>query len=264
MKQGKKLSATKLIAGMISATVIVSIGSTAPATELRTEVKSSGTPQVKPRTKPGTCYRVVVERHPTLCKQWAQNLNLFCDQPPMACDIKIHPSMSHLFSEPKWQPLDPVAEFKWVETAYRAQEFVLSEEVAAKGPPDKRSGRSWKELEAGIRRKAETGRLKLSRAYFNPLNVSVYGPNWVYRVQDLDCDPNSPEALYRAPTPLMVVIDQNTGAVDDRYRRINRGINRVVLFKGGYTYLLSGRSTDADENLYEPHGVNPLCEIQRR
>lgn len=220
--------------------------------------------QTRRTASKGGCYRIVVERHRTLCKQWVQNLNLSCDQPPMVCNLKVHPSMKHLFSEPNWQHLDPVAEFKWVETVYRAQWFVLPEEVAAQSQPHQRTSRSWKEIEPEILRKAETGRLKLSRAKFNPLNIPGYGDPIVYRVDDLDCDPQIAEALYRAPTPLLVAIDQNTGAVDDRFRRINEGIHRVLRFKGGYTYLFKWGGDFGDDSLYEPHGSTPLCEFQRQ
>jgi len=60
-----------------------------------------------PSTK-STCYRVAVERHATLCKQFARNLNLFCGDPPMQCGVRVHTSMSRIFTQPKWVPLDPV------------------------------------------------------------------------------------------------------------------------------------------------------------
>ena len=215
------------------------------------------------------CYRIVVERHPTLCKQFAQNLNLFSDEPPMRCDLKVHPSMSHLFTLPNWEPLDPVEEFERVAKIYRASLGIGS----AESHPEVLAfwSRKWHEMEPDVRRKAASGRLNVSRARFDPLNVPVYwvpagrGKPLVYRVDDLDCDPSDPDAP-QPSSPLFGVFDESTGELDPRYRRLNVDRNRPVFFKRGYTYLSSWTggdgSIDGNLDLIEPTGIRALCVYQ--
>lgn len=44
-----------------------------------------------------------------VCKALLKNLNQFCDQPPMACALKISPQFKHVFALPKWEAMDPQA-----------------------------------------------------------------------------------------------------------------------------------------------------------
>jgi hypothetical protein len=50
-----------------------------------------------------------------VCKALLNNLNEFCDQPPMACELKIAPQFSKVISLPKWEPIDPQANRKLIE-----------------------------------------------------------------------------------------------------------------------------------------------------
>jgi hypothetical protein len=216
----------------------------------------------------GACYRIVVERHPTLCKQFVKNLNLFCDEPPMKCDLKVHHSMKHLFTLPAWEPLDPVENFERVAKMYRTSLGIGSE-----SRPEGLSflWKKWHEMEPEVRRKAASGRLKLSRARFDPLNVPVYwapaglGKPLVYRVDDLDCDPTDAN-VPQPRSPLFSVFDETTGDVDPRYARLNVERNRPVFYRGGYTYLSSWEggdgSIDGNLDLIEPTGIRALCAYQ--
>lgn len=55
-----------------------------------------------------------------ICRVMEQNLNQFCNQPPMVCGLKIAPKFSQQFTLPTWTPLDPEANRTLIEEFLQA------------------------------------------------------------------------------------------------------------------------------------------------
>lgn len=247
---------------LAAATALTNSASAAPVSDAGSA--DTKKPATQRQTEPGRCYRIVVERHPTLCKQWVRNLNFFCDEPPMICGFKVHPSMKHLFSEPPWVPLDPVADFKWVRMVYLARVLAqLPNEPAeqSRQAAEKRVDEEYPDL----LHKAQSGRLKLSWARFNPINVSGYGLPIVYRVDDLDCALDAPEnGQGRPASPRFAAVDEGTGDIDRRYD-VTTWHGTLIRFRGAFTYQLGESGPGpGDHYLFTPTQTRELCEIRHQ
>lgn len=55
-----------------------------------------------------------------VCQAMEENLNQFCDQPPMACGLKVAPQFQGQITFPDWEPLKPVANLGLIEEFVRA------------------------------------------------------------------------------------------------------------------------------------------------
>ena len=72
---------------------------------------------LEPPKKNETGKRASIE---PICHVMEENLNQFCDQPPMACGLKIAPQFSQQFTLPGWTPIDPEANRTLIEEFLRA------------------------------------------------------------------------------------------------------------------------------------------------
>lgn len=72
---------------------------------------------LEPPIKDGSGKRPPVE---PICHVMEENLNQFCNLPPMACGLKIAPKFSKQFTLPTWTPLDPIANRALIEEFLRA------------------------------------------------------------------------------------------------------------------------------------------------
>lgn len=55
-----------------------------------------------------------------VCRDMEANLNQFCDQPPMACELKIAPQFKEKFTFPQWQPIGKPVTLELIEAFLRA------------------------------------------------------------------------------------------------------------------------------------------------
>lgn len=55
-----------------------------------------------------------------VCRALERNLNEFCDEPPMVCDLKIHPEHRAELALPKWTPVELDGSLKFLEDLIRA------------------------------------------------------------------------------------------------------------------------------------------------
>ncbi len=78
----------------------------------------------------GQCYRFATDLNDNglalntapVCKALLRNFNEFCDEPPMVCELKIHPKYSKLLGQPNWKRITPTPSIEEVERFIKAPE----------------------------------------------------------------------------------------------------------------------------------------------
>ncbi len=111
-----------------------------------------------------------------VCRVLAQNLNRFCDQPPMVCGLKIHPDYRHLVSQPEWKPVPPDLERieAFIRTPWKAPNTTESED------------RNWLEDGPKIKVALAESRLRFAEANVDIYNLGKKQP--AYRLDLGDCE----------------------------------------------------------------------------
>lgn len=117
-----------------------------------------------PAEATGACYKArpltgptgepITDRIEPVCKALADNLNEFCDEPPMVCHLKIHPKYAKTMALPEWKSVNLRGSLALVERFVRAPWEGLGDPRA----PD----RIWQEERAESRVALKEGRLRLS------------------------------------------------------------------------------------------------------
>jgi hypothetical protein len=113
-----------------------------------------------------------------ICRALEKNLNQFCDEPPLVCQLKIAPAFSSALTIPELAPADFGGDLGLIEALVRAPfEHLNNGADAAKIWDDYRP-----RYEAALR----SGRLKVSRGVFDIYRIGR--PMNVYRVDPGDCE----------------------------------------------------------------------------
>jgi len=108
------------------------------------------------------CYKLVHGKGNPICRKLGENLNRFCDQPPMRRELAIHPDFAKDFAFPKWEDLDPQANIELVAEAHRSW-AVVAHDCKAKCDTGERE-RQWQLVRAQFLEAARRGCLRFSRA----------------------------------------------------------------------------------------------------
>jgi hypothetical protein len=191
----------------------------------------------KKPAKTDKCYRVIVGQEHEMCRLYEQNLNRFCNEPPMVCDRKIHPDFAKYFSLPKWEDVDPMKHLDIIESYIR--ESVYGYTGCVEGDRKYEDGwaeKKWQKYKIGFFEQLKKGNVKLSRARFN-IKGSGKEKQIVYRLKDFTCAIN--DEFWNDPMiPQNIVIDEKTGKLDRNTMAIIRyGSPKEVFFYEGYARL---------------------------
>jgi len=111
-----------------------------------------------------------------VCSALAKNLNRFCDQPPMACALKIHPDFRRRFTLPEWKPVPPNRE--------RIETFIRSPGKTANTTEFEDS--MWHEAAPKIEAALAEKRLRFAEAEVDIYNLGNKQPT--YRLDLDDCE----------------------------------------------------------------------------
>ena len=220
----------------------------------------------KSTSKHAKCYKLVSGRSNEMCQLFEENLNRFCNEPPMVCERKIHPDFEKYFSFPRWEQVDPdkhmdviadyirarapenakcpkPAHFKMPKAGERVAPSPLSEEEikANKAAADCQSlwrEKKWEEYREGLLERMKLGYVKLFRAHFN---INGYGEKefLVYRLVDSICSPTDPSDLQRPRVPILIVFDEKAGKLDPKWTAILGDEHYDVIFYTGKPYLIA-------------------------
>ncbi len=182
------------------------------------------------------CYKLVHGKGNPVCRKFGQNLNSFCDQPPMRCELAIHPDFAKDFSFPKWESLDPLANIELVAELVRSLASVAHD---CTGECDK----NWRELQwqkykPKLLEGARYGCIHFSRAR---LDINHDGrKELVFRLMGKDCPaPSDGQLSYSNDRPNLVVLNEETGKFDrDFVRGLSLTPLDIVLHQGrvSFTY----------------------------
>jgi len=182
------------------------------------------------------CYKVIVGQEHEMCRLYEQNLNRFCNEPPMVCDRKIHPDFAKYFSLPKWEDVDPIKHLDIIEKFIKhgtqnARCPKGVEQCQAKWREEK-----WQEYKVKLFDRMNKGIVKLSRARFNVKSLKE-ADQIIYRLVDFRCAIN--DEFWNDPIiPKLIVIDEKTGELDlNAMTIIGYGAPQEVFFYEGMARL---------------------------
>lgn len=188
------------------------------------------------------CYKLVHGNGNPVCRKFGQNLNRFCDRPPMHCELAIHPDFAKDFSFPKWEDIDPLANVELVAELVRSRASVAHDctgECDAKWRELK-----WQEYRPKLLEGIQLGRIRFSRT---SIDINHDGKKeLVFRLMDIGCPPiGSDEPIYAfGGNPALMVLDESSGKFD-------RDFNRPLAL-GSYDVILHlGRASLIDLNRWD-------------
>jgi hypothetical protein len=132
----------------------------------------------------GPCYRFA-DFNPEMpqlnraavCKAILQNLNAFCEEPPMVCELKIHSKLGSNLRQPEWRRVSPTPTAKDLEQFFSAPETALGR--PAMGQQD------WDRWRPEIQIAIERNTLTVDEAEVDLLNQGV--KRRTFRVQTGEC-----------------------------------------------------------------------------
>jgi hypothetical protein len=186
--------------------------------------------------KTDKCYKVIVGQEHEMCRLYEQNLNLFCNEPPMVCNRKIHPDFAKYFSLPKWEDVDPMKHLAIIEKFIK---FGTQNVRCPKGDEQcqaKWREEKWQEYKVEFFEQMKKGNVKLSRARFNVKSLGE-ADQIVYRLVDFTCAIN--DEFWNSPKiPALIVFDEKTGELDlNAMAIIGYGSPQEVFFYEGMARL---------------------------
>jgi len=120
-----------------------------------------------------------------VCRVLEQNLNQFCDEPPMVCGLRIAPRFSNELAVPVWDPVDFGGRLSFVEALVRGEIEYLN---AGKAATD-----VWNDFRAGYEEALQAGRLTVLTADLDMYRLGR--PLTVYRVDPGDCEKRNSSQL---------------------------------------------------------------------
>jgi len=139
-----------------------------------------------PAVSAGRCYKAepvkgsdgkaIQKLIPPVCRALEANLNEFCDQPPMVCELKIHPRHARELSLPKWEPVDLDGSVSLLEELIRAPWKNSVDPTAG--------GRIWEDARPDIEGAFNEGRLRVSTARLDLYQTGIKAKTYRYDLGD--------------------------------------------------------------------------------
>ncbi|MBI5556782.1 MAG: DUF1311 domain-containing protein [Deltaproteobacteria bacterium] len=118
-----------------------------------------------------------------VCQAMEENLNQFCDQPPMVCGLQVAPRFQQLITFPEWTPLGPEANLVLIEEFIKAPR----EDSPNKKAPQKMWEAERPKIEAALAAK----RLTFSEARLDIFNLGTL--QLAYRLDYGTCRADNPQ-----------------------------------------------------------------------
>jgi hypothetical protein len=190
----------------------------------------------KKTVKANKCYELISGKANEMCRLYEQNLNRFCNEPPMVCDRKIHPDFAQYFSFPKWEEVDVEKNLHIIE-AYIKFEAPENARCAKKDEQCQVDWREekWRKYKYDLFEQMKKGNVILSRARFNARRFGDE-EQIVYRLVDGPCT-LGPEFWNSPRIPDLIVFDEKTGNLNRDYTTILGSSPHEVFFYKGETQL---------------------------
>ena len=143
------------------------------------------------QAQPGQCYVPQpildadgkVEPIRPIYQAMEKNLNQFCFQPPMVCELKVAPEFQKQITMPDWTPLDPKENYGFMEKLFRTPLLVNSKS-------DDLEKKIWLRKKAEIDAAMAAGTLTLSKGLVDLYNLGE--AQEAYRVDYGNCKINNP------------------------------------------------------------------------
>jgi len=120
-----------------------------------------------------------------VCRVLEENLNQFCDQPPMACELRIAPQFKDKIIFPNWEPVNEV-------TLAMVEEFLMAP-YGDSYPKDKAA--IWNEERPKMEAAFKENRLVLSKADIDLYNLGRV--HTAYRLDYGNCQTRNPQLADR-------------------------------------------------------------------
>ena len=201
-----------------------------------------------PSLAAGHCYKAESLKGPNgehtskpiepVCLAMERNLNEFCEQPPMVCDLKIHPKHARELALPKWEPVDLGGNFSLVEelirTPYRS------------APDPNAADHVWEGERPGIEAAFKEGRLKVSTAQLDLYQTGTKAKTYRYDLGDctqknsylkLRNDNGNWEVELKTPEVRVNLAPNDYRTMETRYRSLSgAGLGGEVFFFRGQTF----------------------------
>lgn len=187
-----------------------------------------------------------------VCLALEKNLNEFCDQPPMVCDLKIHPKHARDLALPKWEPVDLDGSLGLLEDLIRAPYLSARDARAA--------SQVWESARPDIEAAFNERRLKVSTAQLDLYQTGFTAKTYRYDLGDCAqknprLEPSNDGGAWRtelaAPEVRVSLAPEEYRAIETRYYMLAHGtIDGQVFFYRGrtFTYYMLG---------YHRKGVDP-------
>jgi hypothetical protein len=216
----------------------------------------------------GKCYTAVPSRDQggndvpiePVCRVLEQNLNEFCDEPPLVCGVKIAPEFQADLALPTWTPVDFGGSLDLIESTIRAQWLGFNPQRIPGGSPQAAAAADsmWAERKPRLERALEEGRLAVSSAEIDLYQVG--STSSFYRVDPGDCEidnggtlqPDRPDywnrrlvmsGVHVRPTP------ETLSGLLETFQSLSpeEPNGDVLLFRGqAYTYSMWGNNPPAN------------------
>jgi len=197
---------------------------------LEAQVKRPGCYTLEPILDGGTTGNVrPIE---PVCKVLEQNLNRFCDQPPMVCGLKIAPEFRDKITLPKWTPIESKDNLALIEAFIRAPWQDSSN--------DGSDQRRWDENRPDIEKS-----LKKNQLFFMQSNLDLYNlgrAQPAYRLEYGNCKANNPDLNKREMWANLVIhpaavqiqhAPEVVRSIFTQFRPLQHGpLGEVMLFEG--------------------------------
>jgi|CXWL01.1.fsa_nt_gi uncharacterized protein len=225
---------------------------------LATLVQTSGCYTLQPIKDNGN-----VRQIEPVCKVMEKNLNQFCDQPPMACGLKIAPEFRGKITLPNWIPLNPEANRGLIEEFIRAPwQNAWSLEDA--------DGKEWQKERPEIELALAKKRLLFSTAQLDLYNLGK--PQTVYRLDYGDCQIinrylSDREQWDKVIQPSSVKTQYAPDTVRALFRQYfsvqKEALRDILVFNGKtYDYLMRGTKPSLEE--FAPENVFVINRHEQR
>lgn len=199
-----------------------------------------------------------------ICHELEENLNAFCDEPPVVCGLKVAPKFTGEFAFPAWRSVALDGGLDLVESLVRAPWASISSE---QGKED-----VWKDYRAVLAPALADGRLTVATAELDLFQLGrayktyrIDAGNCAQLNADLSKEPKSiwwnwplkSAQLYVLPAPEAIK------EIESRYRNLARtgADGDILLFRGKpYAYFMFGNQNAAvgpiNNQLVVKEGVN--------
>lgn len=202
------------------------------------------------QARPDHCYTLqpvldgngYVEPIAPVCLLMEENLNRFCDAPPMVCELKIAPEFQKEITFPNWTPLDPEAHRDLIEevlrTPWKAAGFPAGEEEV------------WSDIKSGLDAAFEAKTVTFSKGEIDLFNLGK--SQLAYRLDYGACRDQNPQLAstqWEAPLRTAAIKIQHAPDVvrklfSDYVPLMRSPSSEVFHFRGQtYSYWMAGYVT---------------------